>query len=87
MYVYNTVIIVVLIILHNIIMNIFLVLESNPILTEEVCIHINDLDNQIVLLRELRAGYESSVFELQALKHQYQTLNSAKVCYVWDFEV
>lgn len=47
----------------------------NPIPTEEVCLNYNDLRNEIVLLNELKAACSSSDFELQTLKHQYETLN------------
>lgn len=49
--------------------------ELNPIPTEEVCQNYNDLRNEIVLLNELKAACSSSDFELQSLKHQYETLN------------
>lgn len=53
----------------------FFFLELNPIPTEEVCLNYNDLRNEIVLLNELKAACNSSEFELQTLKHQYETLN------------
>lgn len=52
----------------------------NPIPTEEVCLNYNDLRNEIVLLNELKAACSSSDFELQTLKHQYETLNPDGVC-------
>lgn len=56
------------------------ILELNPIPTEDICINYNDLRNEIVLLNELRAACSSSDFELQSLKHQYETLNPDGVC-------
>ncbi|KAF0764837.1 DNA methyltransferase 1-associated protein 1 [Aphis craccivora] len=50
-------------------------IKLNPIPTEEICQNYNDLRNEIVLLNELKAACSSSDFELQTLKHQYETLN------------
>ncbi|XP_050541336.1 DNA methyltransferase 1-associated protein 1 [Daktulosphaira vitifoliae] len=50
-------------------------IKLNPIPTEDICQNYNDLRNEIVLLNELKAACSSSEFELQTLKHQYETLN------------
>lgn len=63
----------------------FFFLELNPIPTEEVCQNYNDLRNEIVLLNELKAACSSSDFELQTLKHQYETLNPDGVCIFYYF--
>lgn len=60
----------------------FSFLELNPISTEEVCLNYNELRNEIVLLNELKAACNSSDFELQSLKHQYETLNPDGVCII-----
>lgn len=60
-------------------LKLFLVLDSNPIPTEEICVHFNELRSDIVLNYELKSALTTCEFDLQALRHQYEALNPGKV--------
>ena len=47
--------------------------------TEEITVHFNELRQDIVLLYELKLGLANCDYELETLKHQYETLNPGKV--------
>jgi len=53
-------------------------LELNPIPTEEICQHFNELRSDLVLLYELKLGLSTCEYELQALRHQYEALAPGK---------
>ncbi|XP_042894974.1 DNA methyltransferase 1-associated protein 1 [Parasteatoda tepidariorum] len=45
-------------------------IEPNPIPTEEICQHFNELRSDMVLLYELKLALANCEFELQTLRHQ-----------------
>lgn len=53
--------------------------EFNPMPTEEMVQHFNELRQDIVLLYELKLALASCEYELQMLRLRYDTLNPAKV--------
>ncbi|KAJ8971808.1 hypothetical protein NQ317_004838 [Molorchus minor] len=53
-------------------------LDLNPIPTEEICQHFNELRSDIVLLMELKTALGSCEYELQSLRHQYEAVNPGK---------
>nr|CAG4641732.1 EOG090X076S [Eurycercus lamellatus] len=53
-------------------------LELNPMPTEDICTHFNDLRSDLVLLYELKLGLSTCEYELQALRHQYEALAPGK---------
>ncbi|GIY88461.1 DNA methyltransferase 1-associated protein 1 [Caerostris darwini] len=53
-------------------------IEPNPIPTEEVCMHFNELRSDMVLLYELKLALANCEFELQTLRHQAEVLSSDK---------
>lgn len=53
--------------------------ELNPMPTEEICTHFNELRSDMVLLYELKTALATCEFELQTLRHQYEALNPGKV--------
>ncbi|GIX84914.1 DNA methyltransferase 1-associated protein 1, partial [Caerostris extrusa] len=53
-------------------------IEPNPIPTEEVCLHFNELRSDMVLLYELKLALANCEFELQTLRHQAEVLSSDK---------
>lgn len=55
------------------------VAELNPMPTEEICTHFNELRSDMVLLHELKTAYSTCEFELQTLRHQYEALCPGKV--------
>jgi DNA methyltransferase 1-associated protein 1 len=57
----------------------FLISELNPMPTEEICIHFNELRSDMVLLYELKTALATCEYELQTLRHQYEALNPGKV--------
>ncbi|XP_063239925.1 DNA methyltransferase 1-associated protein 1 isoform X2 [Bacillus rossius redtenbacheri] len=52
--------------------------EANPIPTEEVCHHFNELRSDMVLLHELKSALENCEYELHALRHHYEAANPGK---------
>ena len=46
---------------------------------EEVCGGFNELRSDMVVMYELRAVLLNYVFELQTIKHQYETLRPSQV--------
>ena len=53
--------------------------DHNPMPCEEVCAGFNDLRSDLVMMYELRSVLLNYVFELQTLKHQYETLRPTQV--------
>lgn len=53
-------------------------LELNPIPTEEICQHFNELRSDMVLLMEIKTALSNCEFELQSLRHQYEVSNPGK---------
>lgn len=49
-----------------------------PMPTEQICVQFNDLRNDILLVLDLKAARDACEFELQALKHRYESLPSAR---------
>ena len=47
--------------------------EINPIPTEQICQKFNDLRSDLVLMYDLRTVLLNFVFELQSMKHQYES--------------
>uniref|UniRef100_T1JA74 DNA methyltransferase 1-associated protein 1 n=1 Tax=Strigamia maritima TaxID=126957 RepID=T1JA74_STRMM len=53
-------------------------IDVNPIPTEEICVHFNELRSDMVLLYELKLALANCEFELQAFRHQYEALAPGK---------
>ena len=53
-------------------------LEVNPMPTEDICQHFNELRSDLVLLFELKLALSTCEYELQALRHQYEALAPGK---------
>ena len=53
--------------------------EVNPMPTEDITTHFNELRTDIVLLYELKLALATCDYELETLKHQYEVLNPGKV--------
>lgn len=53
--------------------------DANPIPTDEVVQHFNELRQDIVLLYELKLGLTTCEYELQTLRHQWEQLFPGKV--------
>lgn len=51
----------------------------NPMPTNEICQHFNELRSDLLLLYELKAAMSTCEFELQTLRHQYEATNPGKV--------
>lgn len=49
--------------------------------TDEITTHFNELRQDIVLLYELKLALATCDYELETLKHQYETINPGKVNY------
>lgn len=60
-------------------MEIFFSAELNPMPTEDICHHFNELRSDMVLLYELRTALGNCDYELQSLRHQYEALCPGKV--------
>lgn len=54
-----------------------LAIDLRPVPTEEICQHFNELRSDMVLLYELKLALSNCEYELQTLKHQYETLQGA----------
>lgn len=54
-------------------------IDLNPIPTEEVVHHFNELRQDIVLLYELKLALANCEYELQTLRHRFETLAPGKV--------
>lgn len=54
--------------------------ELNPMPTEEICHHFNELRSDLVLLYELKSALSTCEFELQTLRHRFEAFNPGKVC-------
>lgn len=52
--------------------------DINPMPTEEICQHFNELRSDLLLLYELKAAMSTCEFELQSLRHQYEATNPGK---------
>lgn len=66
--------------LLNFIASYLFILEFNPIPTEEITGHFNELRTDIVLLYELKLALATCDYELETLKHRYEVLNPGQVC-------
>ncbi|XP_052236225.1 DNA methyltransferase 1-associated protein 1-like isoform X2 [Dreissena polymorpha] len=53
-------------------------IEYNPMPTDEITGHFNELRQDIVLLYELKLALATCDYELETLKHQYEVLNPGK---------
>lgn len=60
--------------------NTTVLVELNPIPTEETVEHFNELRQDIVLLYELKVALANCEYELQTLRHQYETIAPGRVC-------
>ncbi|ESO12570.1 hypothetical protein HELRODRAFT_62417 [Helobdella robusta] len=54
-------------------------IEPNPVPTQEIVNSFNDLRQDMVLLYELKIALANSEYELQTLRHRYETLAPGKV--------
>lgn len=54
--------------------------DHAPPPTEDICNAFNELRSDLVLLSELRQALATCTFELESLKHQYETACPGKVC-------
>ncbi|CAB4032227.1 DNA methyltransferase 1-associated 1, partial, partial [Paramuricea clavata] len=52
--------------------------ELVPMPTEEICKKFNELRNDIILLYDLKQASTNCEFELQSLRHRYETLVPGK---------
>ncbi|CAI9742558.1 methyltransferase 1-associated 1-like isoform X1 [Octopus vulgaris] len=52
-------------------------IEYNPMATEEIVQHFNELRQDIVLLYELKLALANCEYELQTLRHQFESLTPA----------
>lgn len=59
--------------------------ESKPIATENICEQFNELRSDIVLLYELQQALSSSEYELQTLRHRYESVLESKVLFLICF--
>ncbi|CAH0395496.1 unnamed protein product [Bemisia tabaci] len=50
-------------------------IEENPMPTEEICQHFNELRSDMVLLYELKMVLQTCEYELQSLRHQYESMS------------
>lgn len=57
-------------------------IELNPMPTEDICIHFNELRSDMVLLYELKSALATCEYDLQTLRHQYEALNPGKTLVV-----
>ncbi|XP_054278720.1 DNA methyltransferase 1-associated protein 1-like [Macrosteles quadrilineatus] len=53
-------------------------IELNPMPTENICHHFNELRSDLVLLYELKSALATCEFELQTLRHRYEAFNPGK---------
>lgn len=53
--------------------------EYNPMPTDDITTNFNELRQDIVVLYELKLALATCDYELETLKHQYETLNPGKV--------
>ena len=56
--------------------------DLNPAPTEEICNNFNELRQDIVLLYELKLAVINCEYELQTLRHRFETLAPGKVLYL-----
>jgi len=54
-------------------------IEMNPIPSEDIVTHFNELRQDIVLLYELKLALANCEYELQTLRHRYETLAPGKL--------
>jgi DNA methyltransferase 1-associated protein 1 len=64
-----------------------LVIEQRPIATENICEQFNDLRSDIVLLYELQQALTNCEFELQTLRHRYETIAPGKSLEMFDLSM
>lgn len=57
----------------------YLFVEYSPIPTEDTVTHFNELRQDIVLLYELKIALATCDYELESLKHRFETLAPGKV--------
>lgn len=55
-----------------------LAIDVNPVPTEEISTHFNELRSDMVLLYELKLALANCEFELQTLRHQYEAVAPGK---------
>jgi DNA methyltransferase 1-associated protein 1 len=55
--------------------------EYNPIPTEDTVTHFNELRQDVVLLYELKIALATCDYELESLKHRFETLAPGKVLF------
>ena len=53
--------------------------ELNPVPTKEMVVQYNELRQDIVLLYELKLALANCQYELQTLRHRYETLAADRV--------
>lgn len=54
-----------------------LAIDLRPVPTDEICQNFNELRSDMVLLYELKLALSNCEYELQTLKHQYETVQGA----------
>ncbi|KAF2344616.1 DNA methyltransferase 1-associated 1, partial [Trinorchestia longiramus] len=59
-------------------------IDHNPMPLEELCGSFNDLRSDLVVMYELRTVLLNYVFELQTLKHQYETIRPSQTLTIPD---
>ncbi|GAB6020248.1 DNA methyltransferase 1-associated protein 1 [Chamberlinius hualienensis] len=53
-------------------------IDLNPMPTDEICTHFNELRSDMVLLYELKLALANCEFELQTLRHQVEALHTGQ---------
>ena len=62
-------------------------LEQKPIATESICDHFNDLRSDMVLLYELHQALMNYEYELQTLRHRYESVLVSKVRFIFKLHI
>lgn len=57
--------------------------EFNPMPTDDVVVHFNELRQDIVLLYELKLALANCDYELETLRHRLETVAPGKVCTIF----
>lgn len=55
-------------------------IDPNPVPTKEIAASFNDLRQDIMLLHELQQAFVNCEYELQTLRHRFETLAPGRVC-------
>ena len=59
----------------------FVLIDANPVPTREIASNFNELRQDVLLLYELKLALANCEYELQTLRHRYETLTLGQVGY------